>query len=78
MVLFYALMDRLFGGRFFVHADLLAAKVLGFKANNAVGLCKKGIVLSDADVDAGMEMRAALPYQDIAGQHELTVGTLGP
>ena len=59
-----------------VNADLLFAKVLGFKANNAVDGCKERIVLADADVGAGMEMRAALTHENIAREHELTVRAL--
>ena len=60
-----------------INADALAAAVLGFKAKNAVNLCKQRIVLTDADVIAGMEMCAALPYEDVARKNELTVRTLG-
>ena len=56
-----------------INADALAAAVLGFKAKNAVNLCKQRIVLTDADVIAGMEMCAALPYEDVARKNELTV-----
>ena len=61
-----------------VNADLLAAHALRFKADYAVNLCKERIVLADANVIAGMEMRAALPNQDVAGKNELTVGPLRP
>ena len=52
--------------------------MLRLKTNDAVDLGIQGIVLADADVGAGMEMSAALPDKDIAGETELTVRTLGP
>ena len=52
--------------------------MLDFKANHAVDFSKKRIILPDANVKAGMEMRAALPHKDVAGKHELTVRALGP
>ena len=59
-----------------VNADALAAAVLRLEAQNAVNLCEQGIILTDANVGAGMEMSAALPDEDIARKHELTVRTL--
>jgi len=50
--------------------------VLGFKADNAIDRSKERIVLADADVGAGMEMRAALTHENVARKHELTVRTL--
>ena len=60
------------------NADLLFAKVLGFKAHNAIDRCKERIVLADADVGAGMHVCAALTHEDVAREHELTVRTLRP
>ena len=37
---------------------------------------EQGVIAALAHVDAGVDVRAALADQDIAGQHELTVGAL--
>lgn len=52
--------------------------MLRLETDDAVDLCIKGIILTDTDVGAGMEMSAALPDEDIAGEDKLTVSTLGP
>ena len=62
----------------FVNADALITAVLRLKTDDAVDLCIKGIILTDTDVGAGMEVSAALPYEDVAREDELTVSTLGP
>ena len=46
------------------------------EANDAVDLRKQRIVLADADVGAGMEMRAALTDKNVAREHELTIRAL--
>ena len=61
-----------------VDADAPLAAMLRFKTKDAVDLCEQSVVLTDADVVAGMEMGAALPDKDVAGEYELTIGTLGP
>jgi hypothetical protein len=49
-------------------ADEFAAFVaFNLKYDFAVGSRKQGMVLAEADVVAGMEMRAALTYDDVAG-----------
>ena len=58
-----------------VNANLLAG-TLRLKTHNAVNLCKQSVILSDTYVGSGMEMSAALPYEDVSCQNELTVGTL--
>ena len=50
--------------------------MLGFKAHNAIDRCKERIVLANADVGAGMEMRAALTHENVACEDKLTVRTL--
>ena len=48
------------------------------ETDNTVSLGKEGIVGADAHVLAGVNVRAALAHQDVAGQNKLTVSTLGP
>ena len=52
--------------------------MLSLEAANAVDLCIECIILTDTYIGAGMEMGAALPDKDIAGENELTVRALGP
>ena len=53
-------------------ADHLAvARALGFEHHLAVAGREQRVVFADADVGAGMELGAALAYQNIAGQHRL-------
>lgn len=59
-----------------VNANLFLAKVFGFETDNAVDRCKQRIILANADVDAGMEVRTTLTHEDIARKHELTVRAL--
>lgn len=61
-----------------IDADLLLAKMLGLEADDAVYFGEKRVVLTPADVHAGMVMGAALTHEDVAGEHELTVRTLEP
>ena len=61
-----------------VNGDLLAVTAKAFKADHAVSLGKEGIVTAQTDVDAGVDMGAALADQDAARQNMLAVGTLGP
>src|SRR5690349_15048401 len=42
----------------------------------AVGLGEQGVVAAHADVDAGMELRAALAHQDVAGDDALAAELL--
>ena len=62
----------------FINAYALIAAMLRLEADDAVDLCEKGIILADADVGAGMEMSTALPDENVAREHELTISTLGP
>ena len=77
-------MNRAFVDRFLrdilfvVNAYALETAVLRLETDDAVDLGVKGIILTDTDVGAGMEMSAALPDKDIAGENELTVSALGP
>lgn len=67
-------MIQLLGG---VDRDLLAILAQALETDNTVSLGKEGIVGADAHVLAGVNVRAALTHQDVAGLDELTVGTLG-
>lgn len=67
-------MIQLLGG---VDRDLLAVLAQALETDNTVSLGKEGIVGADAHVLAGVNVRAALTHQDVAGLDELTVGTLG-
>ena len=46
------------------------------KLDGAVNLGEQGVVLTDAHIDTGMDVGASLANQNVAGQNELTVGTL--
>ena len=65
-------MIQLLGG---VDRDLLAVLAQALETDNTVSLGKEGIVGADAHVLAGVNVRAALAHQDIAGEHKLSVGT---
>ena len=67
----------LLAGSLGVHADLFFAGVLRLETDDAIDLGEQGIVLADAHVVARMEVRAALAHEDVAGEHELAVRTLG-
>ena len=67
-------MIQLLGG---VDRDLLAILAQALETDNTVSLGKEGIVGADAHVLAGVNVRAALTHQDVAGQNKLTVSTLG-
>ena len=60
-----------------VHADLFLVLAHSLETHDTVDQCKEGIVLAAAYVDAGMDLGASLSDEDIAGEHKLTVGTLG-
>ena len=67
-------MIQLLGG---VDRDLLAILAQALETDNTVSLGKEGIVGADAHVLAGVNVRAALTHQDVAGQNTLTVSTVG-
>ena len=66
--------NRLLGG---VNRDLLTILAQTLETDNTVSLGKEGIVGADTHVLAGVNVRAALTHQNVAGQNELTVSTLG-
>ena len=47
-----------------------------FETNDTVDLCEQRVILADADVGAGMEVRSALANKNVAREDELTVCTL--
>ena len=67
-------MIQLLGG---VDRDLLAVLAQTLEADNAVRLGEQGVVAADTDVDAGMDVGAALANKNVARENELTVGALG-
>ena len=70
---------RLFscGFRLGIDADLLAGLVLTLKLHDTVDLCVQGIIITDADIVAGMDFRSALTNKNVSRQDELTVAALG-
>ena len=54
---------------------LLLAQAL--EADDAVHQRKQRVIAADAAVGTRMDVGAALTVEDVAGQHELTVGALG-
>ena len=59
-----------------VHANLLAVGAHALELHLAVDEGEQGIIGAAAHVGAGMDLGAALLDQDVAGQHELTIGAL--
>ena len=59
-----------------VNAHAFAVLAHPLKTDLAAYLGKEGVIGADAHVFTGMNMGAALPDQNVAGQHELPVGTL--
>ena len=64
----------LFFGRVDAHALAILADPL--EPHHAVRQGEQGIVRADAHVVAGMDVGAALPHQDVAGQNKLPVRPL--
>lgn len=60
----------------FVNADLFSVLAQSFEPDNPVAKSEERIVFTDTDIVAGMELRAALTNENVAGKHFLTVGTL--
>ena len=71
--------ERLGFHRFFllrVNGNLLAVLTQALETNNALNLGEQGVVLAAADVQARMDLRAALTDKDVARRNGLTVRTL--
>ena len=59
-----------------VDRNLLLVAAQTLEAHDAVDQSEQGIVLALAHVQAGMDLGATLTDQNVAGQGELTIGTL--
>ena len=59
-----------------VDGALAAILALALELDGTVNQSKQGVVTADAHIDTGMDVGASLANQDVAGQNELTVGTL--
>lgn len=60
----------------FVNRNLLAILAQTLETNLAVYQSEEGIVASDPNVGAGMNVGAPLANKDVSGENELTVGAL--
>lgn len=56
-----------------VNRNLFLVFAHSLKLNRAVDQGKEGIVRTNANIIAGMDMRASLAVKDIAGKNKLTV-----
>ena len=61
-----------------VNADALAVAALTLKLDVAVDESKQSVVGAAAHILTGMDVGSALLHQNVAGQHELSVGALTP
>ena len=61
---------------FFVNADLLAVLTHTLETDTAVLQSIESVIVAAANIQAGMDSSAALLYDDVAGQNELTVSAL--
>ena len=59
-----------------INADLFAVAANTFKFDSSVNQSEKGVIAADADVFTGMDVGAALPDKDVAGEDRLAVGAL--
>ena len=59
-----------------VNADFLAILAHSLELDVAVDESEEGVIRTLADVVAGMDVGSALLHQNVAGQHELSVGAL--
>ena len=59
-----------------VNGALTAILALALELDGTVDQSKQSVITADTDIDTGMDMSASLANQDVAGQDELTVGTL--
>ena len=60
----------------FVNRNLLTVTAETLEANNAVNLCEQGVIRTDADIYARMDVSAALANQNVACRYYLTISTL--
>ena len=64
-------------GDLLVNRNLLSVTAKMLKTDSAVYKSEQGIILALADIGAGMDVSTTLTNQDVAGQNELTVCSLG-
>src|SRR5690606_14835653 len=55
-----------------IHAHLHAAAILVLEFHHAIDECEDGVVSAEANIVAGMPLRATLPHEDVAGTNCLT------
>ena len=60
----------------FVNAYLFAVSAKAFESYSAVNLRVESVIRADADIGAGMDVSASLPYKDVACKNKLTVRSL--
>ena len=60
----------------FVNRDLLAVLAHALKLHSAVHEGEQSVVTTLTDVSAGVDLSSALSDKDVAGQNELSVGSL--
>ena len=60
-----------------VNGNLLAVLTQALETNNALNLGEQGVVGATAHVGTGVDVRATLANQNVAGQNVLTIRTLG-
>ena len=60
-----------------VNRSLLTILAETLETEHAALLGVESIVRADTDVDAGMDVGAALAHKNVAGENELTVSALG-
>ena len=68
---------KLFGNGCSVDADLFSAAFHRLKSDNAVSKCKQCVVFAYTDIGAGMDFSTTLTNENVAGENELTVCSLG-
>ena len=59
-----------------VNANSLAVTTHSLEFNLAVNFSKQGVIRSDTDVLAGMDVSTSLANENVAGKNKLTVSTL--
>ena len=66
-----------FRKKLLLDAALLAALAHALETNGAIDQSKQGIIAALADILTRLDVSAALTNEDVAGQNELTICTLG-
>lgn len=60
-----------------VYRNLLFVPAFSLETHHTVYQCEQRVVSAAAHIDSGMDLGTALPVQNISGQHELSVRSLG-